>query len=76
MKQQCFGHFPGELWEGKTWLEQNKIPASDPAVAGALLDQVPAAAKIRYLTQTPGLAGAVEAENHRRDRLPFFPGAV
>ena len=22
-EEQCFGHFPGELWQGKTWLEQN-----------------------------------------------------
>ncbi|MFY9942949.1 MAG: GNAT family N-acetyltransferase [Desulfobacterales bacterium] len=71
-EKQCFGHFPGELWEGKTWLEQNKIPASDPAVAGALLDQVPAAAKIRYLTQPPGLAAAAETVDEIG--YLFFPG--
>jgi hypothetical protein len=72
-EQQCFGHFPGELWGGKTWLEQNKILASDPAVAGALLDQVPAAAKIRYLTQMPGLAGAA-GETVDEIGYLFYPG--
>ena len=24
-EEQCYGHFPGEIWHGKTWLEQNKI---------------------------------------------------
>ncbi|MFN2169601.1 MAG: GNAT family N-acetyltransferase, partial [Anaerolineae bacterium] len=72
-EEQCFGHFPGELWEGKTWLEQNKILASDPAVAGALLEQVPAAAKIRYLTLGPGLA-APGSENVDEIGYLFLPG--
>jgi hypothetical protein len=72
-EQQSFGHFPGELWEGKTWLEQNKILAHDPEVAGALLDQVPAAAKIRYLTQPPGLAAAA-AETVDEIGYLFYPG--
>ena len=72
-EEQCFGHFPGELWEGKTWLEQNKIPASDPAVAAALLDQVPAAAKIRYLTRGPGLA-APGTETVDEIGYLFLPG--
>lgn len=54
-EEQCFGHFPGELWQGKTWLEQNKILASDPAVLNALLEHIPAAAEIRYLTQDANL---------------------
>ncbi|MGD8541925.1 MAG: GNAT family N-acetyltransferase, partial [Desulfobacteraceae bacterium] len=72
-EEQCFGHFPGELWEGKTWLEQNKFLASDPAVAGALLDRVPAAAKIRYLTRVPGLA-APGSETVDEIGYLFFPG--
>ena len=24
-----FGHFPGETWRGKTWLEQNRIIGTD-----------------------------------------------
>jgi hypothetical protein len=57
-EEQCFGHFPGEVWHGKTWLEQNKILASDPDVFSILLNQIPAAARIRYLTDDPDLAGA------------------
>lgn len=55
-EQQCFGHFPGEVWHGKTWLEQNKILASEPAVFNALVHHIPAMAKIRYLTDDPRLA--------------------
>ncbi|UCD77838.1 MAG: GNAT family N-acetyltransferase [Desulfobacterales bacterium] len=57
-EEQCFGHFPGEVWHGKTWLEQNKILASDPAVFSILVNHIPATAKIRYLTDDPNLAGA------------------
>lgn len=56
-EEQCFGHFPGEVWHGKTWLEQNKIPASDPDVFSILVNQIPAAARIRYLTDDPNLTG-------------------
>jgi hypothetical protein len=52
---QCYGHFPGEIWHGKTWLEQNKIIAADPETCGVLLNHIPAAARIRYLTLPPYL---------------------
>lgn len=48
-EENCFGHFPGELWQGKTWLEQNKIIAVDSRVARALLAHLPWGTKIRYL---------------------------
>jgi hypothetical protein len=54
-EEQCFGHFPGEIWQGKTWLEQNKILAEDAATASALLNHIPDTAKIRYLTGSPFL---------------------
>lgn len=50
-EEQCFGHFPGEIWQGKTWLEQNKILADGPEVLRALMDRVPSSARIRYLTK-------------------------
>ena len=28
-ESQCYGYFPGETWAGKTWLEQNRIPAEN-----------------------------------------------
>ena len=49
-EQQCFGHFPGEIWHGKTWLEQNRILASDSEVFSALVYHIPGMSKLRYLT--------------------------
>lgn len=48
---RSYAHFPGETWRGKTWLEQNKIPASSPQVFTALLNSVPGPTKLRYLTR-------------------------
>ncbi len=50
-EEQCFGHFPGETWQGKTWLEQNKIFSCNAEVFKALLDHIPGEAHIRYLTR-------------------------
>ncbi|MFC1885098.1 GNAT family N-acetyltransferase [Thermodesulfobacteriota bacterium] len=46
-----FGHFPGEIWQGKTWLEQNKIMASNSNVFNKLMSHIPASSNIRYLTR-------------------------
>jgi len=48
-----FGYFPGETWRGKTWLEQNRIGAAKAGVVRELLDAVPDAAHLRYLTFEP-----------------------
>jgi hypothetical protein len=48
-EEQYFGHFPGELWHGKTWLEQNRILADGPAAFEALWEAVPDMALMRYL---------------------------
>ncbi|NNG02390.1 MAG: GNAT family N-acetyltransferase [Desulfobacteraceae bacterium] len=50
--KQYFGHFPGELWQGRTWLEQNRLIASNPDIALDLMDAIPAAEDIRYLDAT------------------------
>lgn len=50
-EKQYFGHFPGELWQGKTWLEQNRIAASSPGVLKEMLDHLPGSTRIRYLTR-------------------------
>ena len=44
-----YGHFPGEVYQGKTWLEQNKVVSSDPETTYALLNNIPEDARIRYL---------------------------
>lgn len=69
-----YAHFPGEIWQGKTWLEQNKILADDPDVLQALLDHLPEPATIRYLTQAPGMRGEAEAMVDEVGYL-FFPKA-
>jgi len=46
---QRYSFFPGELWQGKTWLEQNKIVSFIPAAAKALLEHVSRPIHLRYL---------------------------
>lgn len=70
---QEYGHFPGEIWQGKTWLEQNKILADDAETFEALIDAFPGPTRIRYLTASPYLdrsAGAVDEIGYR-----FLPAA-
>lgn len=52
---RTYGFFPGEVWQGNTWLEQNKLLADSHEVAEALLEGVPDAARIRYLSPSPYL---------------------
>ena len=72
-ERQCFGHFPGEIWQGKTWLEQNKIAASDTEVFRTLLAHIPGETKIRYLTPESML---LDQKAMSMDEIGyiFFPG--
>ncbi|MBF0200035.1 MAG: GNAT family N-acetyltransferase [Desulfamplus sp.] len=47
----CFGFFPGETWNGRTWMEGNRIIARDSKVMAALIHGVPGPADIRYLLE-------------------------
>lgn len=49
---QAFAFFPGETWEGKTWLEQNRIFARTDAALKAMLDYLPNSYQLRYLLPT------------------------
>jgi len=49
-ESQTYGHFPGETWCDKTWLEQNKIPARSSQALNLMLDSVPGPLHLRYLT--------------------------
>ncbi|MBN1277114.1 MAG: GNAT family N-acetyltransferase [Deltaproteobacteria bacterium] len=49
-EDQYYGQFPGETCNGKTWLEQNRIPAKNPHVTGELLSAVPGPVHVRYLS--------------------------
>jgi hypothetical protein len=48
-ESQCYGYFPGETWQGKTWLEQNRIPVVNRQMLCDLLDHCPGRYHLRYL---------------------------
>jgi hypothetical protein len=50
--------FPGETWQGKTWLEQNRIIAKTPQILENLLDSVPGPVHLRYIKCRTGMTGA------------------
>jgi hypothetical protein len=41
--------FPGETWNGKTWLERTQLYMRDPDILGDLLDAAPERTYLRYL---------------------------
>lgn len=45
----CYSFFPGETWQGKTWIEQNRICAADTRSYNMLLENIPGAFCARYL---------------------------
>ena len=49
-ESKSYGQFPGETWQSKTWLEQNKIPAQSRQAIQAMLESVPGELHLRYLT--------------------------
>ena len=67
-ESNTFGYFPGETWEGKTWLEQNRIFARDRSVLEALLEHCPAPYHIRYLLPVECLP----AEEHIIDEIGYL----
>ncbi|NOX40203.1 MAG: GNAT family N-acetyltransferase [Alphaproteobacteria bacterium] len=44
-----YGCFPGETWQGKTWLEQNRIPAMSRTIRQGLWEAAPENTELRYL---------------------------
>ncbi|MEW6078372.1 MAG: GNAT family N-acetyltransferase [Thermodesulfobacteriota bacterium] len=50
-EEQYYGHFPGETWQGKTWLEQNKIIGVADSSPQALMEKIPGKVFIRYLDE-------------------------
>ncbi len=72
-ESRSFMQFPGETWKGKTWLEQNKIPARSTSVLSDLLENVPGYTHLRYLTRdaVPMDKGPVAVDEVG---YLFFPG--
>jgi hypothetical protein len=59
-EENYYGHFPGECWHAKTWLEQNKIPAASPEDFQLLWDLAPTETHIRYLNNPGRLANGYQ----------------
>lgn len=71
-EMQHYSHFPGETWQGRTWLEQNRIIAGNAEVRKALLEAVPGELHLRYLTRDsllPGIPAALDETGYL-----FLPG--
>lgn len=66
-----FGYFPGETWEGKTWLEQNRIIASDRRMLGDMLRSLDKPYHLRYLRTDDRWGGA--EDNVDELGYLFFP---
>jgi hypothetical protein len=71
--KQQYVQFPGETWQGKTWLEQNRIIAENPKVMEELLDSVPGPLHLRYLewNSVLGLSNRLETDEIG---YYFYPG--
>ena len=72
-EQRQFVHFPGEIWQDKTWLEQNRIPVKEQWMRDELLAAIPGPAHLRYLTpesEPSGNSLTLDEENFR-----FFPSS-
>lgn len=70
-----FVHFPGETWQGKTWLEQNRIIHYRPDMGWDLLNAVPGSAHIRYLISDPCPASHGHQADVDETGYLFYPGA-
>lgn len=71
---QRYSFFPGELWQGKTWLEQNKIISCRPYAADALLDHVAKPMHLRYLLPDTFLGSYGREEVIDETGYLFMPG--
>ena len=61
-EERRWGFFPGETWEGKTWIEQNRIVAADADVLAGLLDRCPGHYHLRYLLPMEAAGQAAEID--------------
>ena len=55
-----YNYFPGETWEGKTWLEQNRIIASNRSSLNNMLQSLDGPYHLRYLRNEGFWAGPDE----------------
>jgi len=62
------GYFPGETWEGKTWIEQNRIPVRNEHVLRVILEHCPDDCHLRYLRQMD----AISTGNQSVDEIGYL----
>jgi len=72
-EEGLFAQFPGETWQGKTWLEQNKIPAANPLVFSELLASLSGRTHLRYLIPE-SIAWDNQSVELDETGYLFFPG--
>ena len=51
-EKNVMSYFPGETWQGKSWLEQNRVIAENRRVLRAMLNRCPSEYHLRYLLPT------------------------
>lgn len=56
-ENETYGYFPGETWEGKTWIEQNRIYAENERVLDVIFAQCPDSYHLRYLNSLGAVTG-------------------
>ncbi len=72
-EQKQYVQFPGETWQGETWLEHNRIIAESTGIIKDLLDSVPKPLHLRYLTWNP-LMERVNCLARDETGYYFYPG--
>ncbi len=63
-EEEYYGFFPGETWRGRTWLEQNHIPAGNRRTKFLMWLAAPEKTRVRYMRKECALAlpGAAQDE--------------
>lgn len=72
-EEAYYGHFPGETWRGKTWIEQNKIIADRGLSFQTVLDHIPEKLFLRYIENPFHVVGDSRVSVDETGYL-FFPG--
>ena len=64
--------FPGETWQGKTWIEQNRVLAASHDELSRMLETIPGPVHLRYLLPAgPDVQGQVHGDEIG---FLFYPG--
>ncbi len=67
-EERCYGYFPGETWQGKTWLERNRLGWNEGGEAAEILRRFSSPYNLRYLLPFSETTG----ENHVIDEVGYL----